>query len=337
MQVVRDQDQRISLPSFNGCRCGFLHLETTRAGISSLHRVWMALGLLSLLFVIEIAMSYRSHSLSLLADAGHMLADIAVLGLTLAAAYLARRPASGRATFGHSRVEVLVALINGLSLIGVAIFVVLEVADRWQSPTPPVLGVPMLIGASVGMVVNSLNVGLLYRTSHQNLNVRSAFLHVAVDAASSVGLVTASLIIHFCHWLWIDAAMSLVIASLTGLAAIPLIRESVEVLLEFSPRSLDPAQVKAAIAVFEPVLHVETLHIWTIDSNRIMLSAHLTVSSQLDSPARDQLTRQIQTHLGQEFGIHEATVQLFSQNSLNNLVLHPLLHRSLTDYVLQKT
>lgn len=75
MQVVRDQDQRISLPSFNGCRCGFLHLETTRAGISSLHRVWMALGLLSLLFVIEIAMSYRSHSLSLLADAGHMLAD----------------------------------------------------------------------------------------------------------------------------------------------------------------------------------------------------------------------------------------------------------------------
>jgi cobalt-zinc-cadmium efflux system protein len=150
-------------------------------------------------------------------------------------------------------------------------------------------------------------------------------------------LVGASLMIHFWHWLWMDAAMSLVIACLTGLAAIPLIRESLEVVLEFSPRSLDPAQVKAAIAAFEPVLQVETLHIWTIDTNQIMLSAHLVVSSQLTATARDQLIHQIQTHLGQEFGIHAATLQLLSRHSLNNLILHPLLHRSLTDYVLQKT
>ncbi len=335
MLVAQDQGRKSSLSSFNFCRCGLLHLETIKDGEPALRRVWLVMGLLSTLFVAELTMSYRSHSLSLLADSGHMLADIAVLGLTLAAAYWARRPAAGRATFGHGRVEILVALINGLSLIGVAIFVALEVGDRWQSPTP-VLGLPMLLGASAGLVVNSVNVSLLYRTSRQNLNLKSAFLHVAADAASSIGLVVASLMIHFWHWLWIDAAMSLLIACLTGLAAIPLIRESLEVFLELAPRTIDPQQVAAAIAAFDPVTQVDKLHIWTLDSNRTLLAAHLTVSSLLNVNERDQLIQQIQTHLGQEFGIHEVTVQLFSPSSVSR-VLHPLLHRSLTDYVLQKT
>lgn len=327
------------------CNCGLLHWNAANSEPteSKQRAIWIALGLLCGLFVTELSLSVWSRSLSLLADAGHMLADIAVLALTLAAAGLAQRPARGRATFGYGRVEILVALINGLSLIGVALFVITEALDRLSSPTA-VLGLPMLLGAALGLGVNSINLGLLYRSSrHQgsrhesgrrDLNFQSAFLHVAADAASSIGLVCASLLIHFCQWMWMDAAISVVIAVVTGLAALPLIQESVEVLLELAPRSLDPDAVKAAIEQFAWVDRVDTLHIWRLNSNQVMLTAHLSVAA-LSANQRDSLVQQIQAHLQQTFGIHAATLQLLDRSSVRQI--HPLLHRSLTDYVFTKT
>jgi cobalt-zinc-cadmium efflux system protein len=264
-----------------------------------------------------------------------MLADVAVLGLTLAAAHLAQRPAAGQATFGYGRVEILVALVNGLSLVAVSLYIALELLDRLQTPEA-VVGLPMLTGATLGLAVNSFNVCLLYRSSRENLNYRSAFLHVAADAASSGGLVIASLAIHFWQWMWVDAIVSLSIAGMTAIAAIPLIKQSLEVFLEFAPRSLNPDTVKAAIAHHPQVEQVDTFHVWNITSNQVMLVAHLQVSATLSAIQRDQLVQHLQARLKRDFGIQHTTLQLVDR-SIRMPEFHPLLHRSLTDYVFKKT
>jgi cobalt-zinc-cadmium efflux system protein len=313
------------------CRCGLFHYGSDKTERKT-GALWMALALLLGLFAIEWWISVWSHSLALLADSGHILVDAAVLGLTLTATFLANRPASGRATFGYGRIEILVALINGLSLVAVAIVVTAGVVERLRSPEV-ILGLPMLFGACLGLVVNGINVALLYRNSRHDLNLKSAFLHVVADAASSVGLVCASLVIHLWHWMWVDAAISLVIAVLTGLAALPLIKESLEIFLELAPAGIDPDQVRQAIQEFDAVEQVETLRIWTVTSGKVVLSAHIRVRS-LSATQRDLLLRQIQAHLNQHFGIQEATLQILAHSPLDKVVLHPLLHRSLTDRVL---
>ncbi|MBW4660572.1 MAG: cation diffusion facilitator family transporter [Drouetiella hepatica Uher 2000/2452] len=338
-QPTTPQANQITSRILNSCQCGLLHFSTAQRGDPAqsgqkIRRLWMALGLLSGLFVTQVLAGLWSHSLSLLADSGHILSDVAVFGLTLAASYLAQRPASGRVTFGYGRVEVLVALVNGLSLLAIAAFIVIESVDRLQS-TEAVLGLPMLFGSGVGLIINGINIGLLYSSSRQDLNMRSAFLHVAADAASSVSIVFASLMIYFWHWMWVDAATSLLIASLTCLSAIPLIKESLEVFLEFSPRSLQPEAIKSSLQDFDAVEEVEKLYIWSITPSQVKLCADLRVSA-LSADERDQLVGMLQTHLNQVFGIEESMLQILEKPS-GNRALHPLLHRSLTSYVFENT
>jgi cobalt-zinc-cadmium efflux system protein len=330
MVIGSDRWNRENL-SASLCRCGLFHYGSDKNEHKA-GALWMALALLLGLFVIEWWISAWSRSLALLADSGHMLVDAAVLGLTLTATCLANRPASGRATFGYGRIEILVALINGLSLVAVAIAISAGVVGRMRSPEV-ILGLPMLLGACLGLAVNGINVALLYRNSRHDLNLKSAFLHVVADAASSVGLVCASLIIHLWHWMWIDAAISLLIAVLTGLAALPLIKESLEIFLELAPAEIDPEQVRQAIQEFDAVEQVETLRIWTVTSGEVVLSAHLRVRS-LSAAQRDLLLRQLQVHLSQQFGIQESTLQILAHSPLDRVVFHPLLYRSLIDRVL---
>ena len=333
------QANQIASRILNSCQCGLLHFSTAPRGDleqtgQKTQRLWMALGLLSGLFVTQALAGLWSHSLSLLADSGHILSDIAVFGLTLAASYLAQRPASGQVTFGYGRVEVLVALVNGLSLLAIAFFIVIESVDRLHS-TEVILGLPMLFGSGVGLIINGINIGLLYSSSRQDLNMRSAFLHVVADAASSVSIVFASLIIYFWHWMWVDAAASLLIASLTCLSAIPLIWESLEIFLEFSPRLLQPEVIKSSLEDFDAVEEVEKLYLWSITPNQVKLCADLRVSA-LSAAERDQLVDLLQTHLQQMFGIEESIVQILEKPS-GDRPLHPLLHRSLTSYVFGNT
>jgi cobalt-zinc-cadmium efflux system protein len=287
----------------------------------------MTIGLLAGFFIAEFGVGLWSHSLSLLADAGHLLSDIAALGLTLLASWFAQRPAAGRATFGYRRVEILTALVNGLSLLAIAFLIAWEAMTRFQAPEP-VLGLPMLIGAVVGLFVNCLNVTLLHQHSHDDLNLRGAFLHVVADVISSVGVILAALAVYFLNWLWIDAGASLLVAGLTALSAIPLVRESLEILMEYAPRSVDPAEVEAALTSFGAVYCVEKLYIWTITSGQVMLCAQLLVDS-LNAEEREQLLRRLQAHLHQEFGIGESILQLTSRNSTESVPLHPLLSPNL--------
>jgi len=315
------------------CYCGYLHSENTHQKVQM---VSIALVLLSSLFATELAIGALSHSLSLLADAGHLCADIAALGLTLLAAWIAQRPAKGRSTFGHQRAEILVALLNGLSLLAIAAFVIWESVDRFHTPQT-VLGLPMLMGATVGLGVNSLNLGLLHQRSQTDLNLRAAFLHVMADAASSIGMIAASLAIYFWHWMWMDAAASLLVAALTTVSALPLIRESLEVLLEYAPRSIDPIEVETSLLTFEPISQVKNLRIWSITSGHTAVNAHLYVSASLEAHDRDCLLEQIKTHLSEAFLIQEMTLQIISEQSLEKPKLHPFFNQSLTSHVLGTT
>lgn len=309
------------------CGCSDLHDAKVVQSSRKTRLLGIALGLLSVFLVAEWSMGLWSHSLSLQADAGHMLSDVTALGLTILASWLAQRPAAGQATFGHRRVEILAAFANGVCLLALSAIIAWEAINRFQVPEP-VSGLPMLIVAGVGLVVNTLNINLLHKHSHNDLNLRGAFLHIVSDAASSVGIIVAALAVHFLNWLWADAAVSLLVACLTGVSALPLVQESVAILMEYAPGSIDPAKVEASIKSFAAVCQVEKLHIWTISSGQVALCAHLTVDS-LNAEERDRLVRQLQAHLNREFGIEESVLQLTSRHSREPVALHPLFRQNL--------
>ncbi|KAM3092740.1 cation diffusion facilitator family transporter [Phormidesmis sp. 146-35] len=326
--------QSTNLPKLRPCFCGLLHSNDSSG--QKMQVISIALVLLASLFATELAIGTWSHSLSLLADAGHLLADVTALSMTLGAVWLAQRPASDRATFGHQRVEILAALLNGLGLLAIAAFVTWESWERFNLPQT-VLGLPMLLGAGIGLLVNSLNILLLYQRSQDDLNLKAAFLHVVADAASSVGVIVASLTIYFWHWMWMDTTASLMVAALTSLSALPLIKQSLEILLEYAPASIDPTEIEATLLTFESVQQVEALRIWSITADQVALVAQIRVEKALESGERDRLLQKIQTHLQKTYQIQETILQLKGDETQAETGFHPLLHQSLTEHVFRKT
>jgi cobalt-zinc-cadmium efflux system protein len=280
----------------------------------------MALILISAFSLTEFIMSFSSHSLALLADAGHMLSDSLALGVSLLASWIAQLPASNRATFGYRRIEILAALLNGTGLIGIAIWVAWEAIARLYAPPVEILSLPMLITAGIGLVINSLNASLLHRHSHDDLNLRGAFLHMVADAMSSVGVILAAIAVWTLHWNWADGAVSLVVAGLVLLGAVPLVRQSLNILLEKTPSHLDVEQIQSHLAGFEGVVSVDALHVWTIALGQEALSAQIKVNLQ-EGWRRDRLLNQLQTALQQEFGISEVFLQLSSPVSASVMSL----------------
>lgn len=240
MKALSDLDAPIKL---NDCQLS--HLSYVKAGRATqkVKLLWIVLGLRISLFLVELGTGLWTHSLSLLAGSGHMLLDVITLGLALMAAWLAQRPSTGQATFGHQRVEILVALVNGLGLMAIAAWIAWEAVGRFQTPEP-VLGLPMLVVAGLVLGVNSLNISLLHSDSQYDLNLRGVLLHVAADAASSFGVILAALVIYWRNWLWADAAASLFVASLLSLSALPLVWDSLRIVMEYAPRSIDVVRLK---------------------------------------------------------------------------------------------
>jgi cobalt-zinc-cadmium efflux system protein len=201
------------------CFCGVNHQVAGVSSAQKLRVVSIALLSLSLLFAVEWGMAKLSGSLSLQADAGHLLTDLSALLITLGATWLAGRHP------GNQRLETLAALVNALGLLVIALVIGWEGVERVRSPQV-VMGLPMLVGGLLGLGVNGLNLWLLGRNSQGDLNLRAAYLHTASDAASSVGILLASLSIHLWHLQWMDVTVSWLVAGLTGLSAVPLIRDS---------------------------------------------------------------------------------------------------------------
>lgn len=268
-----------------------------------------ALLLIGSFSLAEFAIGTQSHSLALVADAGHMMSDSLSLGVALLATWIARLPASNQATFGYRRIEILAALANGVGLVTIALWVAWAAVVRLQAPAPDILSLPMLMTAAVGLGINSLNAFLIHDHTHNDLNLRGAFLHMMADAASSVGVILAAIGVWQLGWNWADGAISLLVSLLIIGGAIPLIRQSVGILLEKPPTHLDLAEIQARLQGFEGVVGVGQLRVWTIAPGQEALSAQLTVSLR-DGEGRDRLLHQIAASLRQEFGIQDSVLQM---------------------------
>ena len=256
--------------------------------------------------VAEIVGGLLTGSLALLADAGHMLGDSAALALALGAAWLATRPATPERSFGFRRAEILAALANGLALVAIAIWVFVEAILRLDDP-PQVLGGWMLLVAVIGFGVNLAAAGILARAAEESLNVQAALRHVLADLASSVGVAVAAIVILSTGWQQADAIAGLAIALLILASSWTILRDSVAILLETAPASVDAEEVGRRMAAVEGVVEVHDLHIWTITSGFPTLSAHVLVRSGDDCHAR---RRELEHLLASEFGLTHTTLQV---------------------------
>ncbi len=254
----------------------------------------------------EVIGGLLTNSLALLADAGHMLSDVAALGLSWFALWMAERPAGPQQTYGYYRTEILAALANGAALVAVAFFVFAEAIRRLRHP-PEVLGAPMMAIAAGGLLVNLASAWLLAPSRHQNLNVRGAWLHVVMDALGRLGALAACAAVWVVGWNWVDPAVSLLIGGLIIYSSWRLLKESVAVLMEIAPRAIDVDQVRQTILQSPGVLDVHDLHVWTITSGMDSLSAHVVVA---DGQAPDSVLRRLRDALRQRFGISHVTLQL---------------------------
>ena len=242
-----------------------------------------------------------SNSLALLADAGHMFADAAALALF--AIWFARRPATTRHTYGYYRAEILAALLNAGSLIAIAVFIFIEAYGRFRNP--PVVDAQTMIWIAVGgLVVNVISLWTLQARRDESLNIRGAWLHVLSDALGSLQAIAAGVLLLVYDWRWADPVASVLIGLLVLYSSWDLMKESVTVLMESAPAGIDVDQVRQRLLGIDGVEDVRDLHVWTITSGLVALSAHV-VAQRPDV----QVLHDLQHELEERFGIHHTTIQ----------------------------
>jgi len=266
----------------------------------------LALALTAGFTIIEVVAGFLTGSLALLADAVHMLSDNVSLALALGAVLLARRPATPERTYGFKRAEVLAALVNGLALVALAIWILYAAVRRLGDP-PDVLGGWMLVVGLVGIGVNLAAGAILFRARAGSLNVDAAFRHVLADLLGSVGVVVAALVILATGWLEADPVVSILIALFVLASSWSILRDSTTILLEAAPKGTDTSAVGERLARAPGVVEVHDLHIWTITSGFPALSAHVLVGRGEDCHGR---RRELESLLRTEFGIEHTTLQV---------------------------
>ena len=274
----------------------------------SVRRLWIALSVTGVFLIAEVVGGILSNSLALLADAGHMLTDVAALGLSLFVAWFSRRPETDRRTYGYLRLEILAAFINGATLLLLSAWILIEAVLRFRSPEP-ISGGLMLLVAVIGLLVNVIAAWTLHPSQGGSLNIRGAYLHVLSDLLGSVGTVAAALLVSYGGWLIADPIASVFVTLLILRSAWRLVRESVDVLLESTPAHISLGAVRAQLEAIPGVESVHDLHVWTVTSNHIAMSAHAIVRS----PERQQHVLEHALDAMRLFGIHHVTIQLERQ------------------------
>lgn len=266
----------------------------------------ITLCLTATFMVAEVIGGLLTGSLALLADAGHMLSDSASLGLALFAFWLSSRPPTPDRSFGYKRAEILAALANGAALVAISIWIFVEAFRRLQEP-PEILGGWMLIVAVTGLFVNGAGVLILSRSDRGNLNLQGAMRHVLADALGSVGAISAALIIILTGWTYADPLISVLIGFLVLASSWTLLRDSLNILLESTPRGIDANEVGRSMAVTEGIVEVHDLHVWTITSGFPALAAHVLVGREENCHAR---RRDLEEMLARQYGIEHTTLQV---------------------------
>ncbi len=306
------------------------HDHFAAAPPSTKRKLAFAVGLTMAVLVGEVAGGLWSHSLALLSDAAHVLTDLVSLILSLGALLLAARPVSKERTFGWHRAEVFAALVNGGLLLLISAGLLIETYHRLVAPEPVRIG-GMLIIAVAGLLANGL-IALRLRGHAHDLNVHSAYLHVLADLGGSAGVVVAGVIMFASQrltgqgWFIADPILSGLIALAVLVGSVRLLRDTVHILLEGVPRHVDLEAVAEAVRTVPQVQGIHDLHIWTICSNLLALSVHVTVG---DCPGsdRDKVVREINHRLSEEFGISETTVQVEGGPCRTEDLIHIVPHR----------
>ncbi len=276
-------------------------------GASDGKRLAIALGIVVVFLAVEIAGGLLSGSLALLADAGHMVSDAAALAMSLVALRIANRPADSKRSYGYKRLEVLAAFVNGCVLIAISLWIAIEAIHRFASPVP-VIGTTMLAVAVAGLLANLAAFLVLNGAGRENLNLRSAWLHVLGDVAGFAMTIVAALVIVFTGFTAADPILSVLVALLILRGAFGIVRESGHILLEGTPHAIDPDDVREDLKTVLPrEADVHHIHVWAIGTSQNVATLHV---SGLEHNSAREAVAAIKQRLKQRHGISHSTVQV---------------------------
>jgi cobalt-zinc-cadmium efflux system protein len=270
-------------------------------------RLIISLGLNLLITILQVVGGILANSLGLLSDAAHNLSDVVALGLSLWAVRLGRRPATPRRTFAYKRAEILVAMFNSAVLIAISVYIIVAAVRRIVSPQP-VEGLLVVAFAAAGLIINGI-AALLLRSHGNDLNLRSAFLHLLGDAVTSLGVMISGLIVYLTGWNYADAIVSILVSLWIGREAVLIVRKTVNVLMEGTPEGVEFGDVDQAILTIPGVKGVHDLHIWSISSSDLALSAHVVVEDAALSELGDVMSS-LKNMLAREFNVGHVTIEL---------------------------
>ena len=278
------------------------------------HQLQWAIGLSAGMMFIEIAGGLWTHSLALLSDAFHMFTHIFALVVSYIAVRLSEKPANQNQSFGYHRAETLAAVINGVFLVFVTLFIIYEAIERFFD-IKEIEEVGMLVIASAGFIINLITASILMKADRHNLNIRGAFLHMIGDAASSVGVIIAGVIIFYTKWYYLDPIISIVIAIVIVFWAFGLLRDSVRVLMESTPKHIDVEEVNSHLMEkFSTITEIHDIHIWEIAQRLYIFSAHIVLNDIMVSEA-EKLGERMSRLLLDKFNISHTNFQFETGNS----------------------
>jgi cobalt-zinc-cadmium efflux system protein len=256
--------------------------------------------------VLTLAAGLRAHSLALVSEAGHNASDALAIVLSFVAVWFQTRPPTDQKTFGYQRAGVLAAFLNALTLIVISGWITLEAIHRFGSPTPVQPRIMMFVAAA-GVLMNGLIAAMLWRVSH-DVNIRSVFIHMLGDTLSTAAVIVGGLVILLTGRTWIDPALSLAIAALILWSSLSIVRETLNILLEGTPRGLSLVEIRTTLADVVGVEDVHDLHVWSLGSNSHALSSHITIADIPPSESNLILER-INVVLRERFRIYHTTLQ----------------------------
>ena len=278
-------------------------MSSEREAVSK--KLILVLVLTATFMVIEAVAGWVSGALALLADAGHMLIDVAALALSAFTAWLVRQPASPSKTYGYLRLEILAAVVNGAALIGIAAAVIVEAFDRLGDPQPIRVDI-FLVAAGAGLLINITSLRILHSHRHGGLNIRGAYLHVVGDTLGSVGALIAAIVVKYTGWILADPIVSILLSVLILGGAWQLLKESTEILLEAAPPHVPINEVRSRLLAVDGVEDVHDIHVWTVTSGVVAMSGHVVVPDLTSHPVA---LRRLLAEL-ERLGIQHSTLQL---------------------------
>ncbi len=272
-----------------------------------------AIGIaLNVIFVIiEVSYGLLADSLALIADAGHNLSDVMSLMLAWGASHLATKHPTRKRTYGLRKVTIMASLISAILLLVALGGIAWESVERLSSPQP-VDGVIIIVVAAIGVVINTVTALLFVKGQKHDLNIRAAYLHMAADAAISLGVVVAGIAIMLTGWLWLDPVISLVISVVILLGTWSLLRDSINLSIDAVPQGINVAEIKNYLLSLENISDIHDLHVWALSTTETALTAHLVTSSDIID---NTFLQEVQEYLHQHFNIAHATIQVEKESS----------------------